>query len=403
MNKLLEHFIDITGVPISKLVLNDSGKLAFQEGYPATIPHLKEMAELCPYEKLEPEKRAAILPGDQPAIYGCLKTGETAYLIIGPVFEFPLDNQSARELLEALNAPQTDLKKVIEYHNSVPRVSPHRFAQIILYVNELFDENTTLSIRDLLPENYSHITTDNHERADSAQNAEGRGFLRRKSQAYDAEVFSYLYSGQYQNMKKFLDKSAFSGDTETYSAEALQNYKYLVVSSIAVASRTAAQGGVSYHTAMQLADEYIVMVDKARNLKELYTIHRKMLLSFTELVSECKLGKPASSVYYVVQNYVAEHLTEKITTSDIAEVLKVNRTYLSKQFKEDTGMNLSDYINLQRIQEAKRLLIMSNLTLIEIANRLCFSSQSYFTEIFKGIVGCTPKEYRDSRLPGVNT
>ena len=115
MNKLLEHFIDITGIPVSSLHPNGDGKLTYREGYPKTVPHLKELASLFPYEKLERGKSPAVLPAGQFALYGYLSTGKDERLIVGPVFEFPLDNQSARYFLESMNASKNDLKNVIEY------------------------------------------------------------------------------------------------------------------------------------------------------------------------------------------------------------------------------------------------------------------------------------------------
>jgi AraC-like DNA-binding protein len=65
-------------------------------------------------------------------------------------------------------------------------------------------------------------------------------------------------------------------------------------------------------------------------------------------------------------------------------------------------MKLNDYINRQKIEEAKNLLAFSDRSLSEISSYLCFSSQSYFQNLFKKYEGITPLQYRQSarsRLP----
>ena len=56
---------------------------------------------------------------------------------------------------------------------------------------------------------------------------------------------------------------------------------------------------------------------------------------------------------------------------------------------------MSAYIREQKMNIAKNLLRFSDYSLIEIANRLSFSSQSHFIQQFRETVGMTPKKYRD--------
>ena len=56
---------------------------------------------------------------------------------------------------------------------------------------------------------------------------------------------------------------------------------------------------------------------------------------------------------------------------------------------------MSAYIRSQKIDMAKNLLRFSDYSMIDIANRLSFSSQSHFIQQFREVVGMTPKKYRD--------
>ena len=80
---------------------------------------------------------------------------------------------------------------------------------------------------------------------------------------------------------------------------------------------------------------------------------------------------------------------------DLADELGVSANYLSRLFKKETGTSVSAYIREKKINMAKNLLRFSDCSMIDIANRLSFSSQSHFIQQFREVVGMTPKKYRD--------
>ena len=70
-----------------------------------------------------------------------------------------------------------------------------------------------------------------------------------------------------------------------------------------------------------------------------------------------------------------------------------------KKFKKELGFNISSYIMRRKLEEAKSLLTYSDKTVSEISEYLCFSSQSYFQNVFKAKYGMTPKKFRDTNGP----
>ncbi|MNI59062.1 HTH-type transcriptional activator Btr [compost metagenome] len=97
------------------------------------------------------------------------------------------------------------------------------------------------------------------------------------------------------------------------------------------------------------------------------------------------------------QNYIFNHLYEELTLSKLAGVAGLNASYLSQLFKKETGLAVSDYIQRERIEEAKRLMEWPGISLSDIATRLHFNDQSYFTKVFKKYTGITPKQFRHDR------
>jgi AraC family transcriptional activator of pobA len=100
----------------------------------------------------------------------------------------------------------------------------------------------------------------------------------------------------------------------------------------------------------------------------------------------------------VVDNYFEKdlHFKEGLpTVNDLAGKFAVSTRYLSDVLKQETGKTALEHIHIYLIKEAKNLLLSSENNVSAIAYDLGFESPSYFTRLFKKIVGVTPVQYRD--------
>ena len=94
-----------------------------------------------------------------------------------------------------------------------------------------------------------------------------------------------------------------------------------------------------------------------------------------------------------IVDYIRNNITKELTLSSISEYVSMSPTYLHRIFREATGMTIREYIEEQRITDAIRLLTTTNMTLTEIALESGFSSQSYFSFVFKRKMKMTPRQY----------
>ena len=116
-------------------------------------------------------------------------------------------------------------------------------------------------------------------------------------------------------------------------------------------------------------------------------------------VSENDILAVADNVgYFVDENFsyygIVNSKNQKIVIGPTRQIPLAEQELKELAFKADTGENLSDFIQKEKIDEAKRLLRYTDKSLIAISSYLGFSSQSHFNRIFKSITGKTPKEYR---------
>ncbi|MCC3372041.1 response regulator [Cohnella sp. REN36] len=104
----------------------------------------------------------------------------------------------------------------------------------------------------------------------------------------------------------------------------------------------------------------------------------------------------AASAIDRICRYVNEHLGEDLSLVRLAEINHFNPTYLSRFFKQERGINLSDYIDQCRIRKAMELLKDGEIKVREVSAAVGYEAAHSFTRFFKKATGMTPQEYRDS-------
>jgi two-component system response regulator YesN len=108
-------------------------------------------------------------------------------------------------------------------------------------------------------------------------------------------------------------------------------------------------------------------------------------------------GKSGSGVTERVRQYVKEYLQDDLTREDIAASVYLNPAYLSRLFKKETGISLTDYIVQERMSRAKILLENASLKISSVAEMVGYTHFSHFAKTFKKCVGLSPQEYQKWR------
>jgi YesN/AraC family two-component response regulator len=176
----------------------------------------------------------------------------------------------------------------------------------------------------------------------------------------------------------------------------LRNKKNLAISCITLATRAAIDGGLYWEISYTLSDFHIQHIEELKDIPAVDHAVLNALCDFADHVKESRMAKLSRTVA-LCQNYIFNHLYEELSLDRLAEVAGLNRSYLSLLFKKETGITISDFIQLERIEEAKRLIEVPEISLSDIASRLHFNDQSYFTKVFKKYTGITPKQFRTNR------
>jgi AraC family transcriptional regulator len=105
-------------------------------------------------------------------------------------------------------------------------------------------------------------------------------------------------------------------------------------------------------------------------------------------------NRTADVIGHVVEE-IYERFSEPITIEDLARSARYSRFHLTRMFQQAMGVPPSQFLTSVRIQEAKRLLLSTSLSVKEIAARVGYSSHGTFSAKFKNTVGFSPSAYRD--------
>ena len=115
------------------------------------------------------------------------------------------------------------------------------------------------------------------------------------------------------------------------------------------------------------------------------------LLEILELVPS---EGPSGDMTVQLLSYCAEHFTEDITVSTLAEALYISESYVSKLVSRNLKCSFREYINGLRIQKARQLLESTDLRIGQVMAACGFQNQSSFNRIFRDHTGTSPRQYR---------
>jgi AraC-like DNA-binding protein len=117
----------------------------------------------------------------------------------------------------------------------------------------------------------------------------------------------------------------------------------------------------------------------------------------TPLADRSELPSEKEQTAQRIVSYIENHFTEEIRLEQLQDHLHLSKFYLSKLFKEVTGVTIFDFLYQHRINQAKTLFLLDGkLSVTEAGFRVGFKHLAHFSRIFKMRVGVTPEQYRKS-------
>ncbi len=329
------------------------------------------------------------------AYYGIVNSGNQK-VVIGPTRQIPLSEQELKEIAFKADVAKNEVADFIIAMRSIVPMPLESIMQILCVLNHVLNgEKTELKDISIFEEKQKALEEDiEQSQVDETISSQfDRPSDLHNTISVENAIQSIVSKGDVDALKQWVQNApAIRGGTVAQNQ--LRQIKNIFIVTATLVSRAAISGGMDVEDSMSLSDMYIQKCELMQDLSEIINLQYRMVVDYTERVANIRKGKSPTKLALDVINYVRHHLSEVITTEAIADELYLSRAYLSSKFKADTGENLSDFIQKEKITEAKRLLRYTDKPLVAISSYLGFSSQSHFNRVFKSVTGKTPKEYR---------
>ena len=208
------------------------------------------------------------------------------------------------------------------------------------------------------------------------------------SRADDQRIASLLSANEFERACTFIEElldSNFKSGITYAQAEALC---FTIVNS---AARAATKLEFGSEKIVAASGTYTAITAQCNTSADYKTV----VLRFIRSLNSANTAPQESDILLTkVHQYLQENYQREFSSEEMASALYVSRSYLSSYYKSKTGMNLSESIQIYRIQKAIELLKNTDIRISDIGPMVGISGSNTFLRWFKKYTGMTPKEYR---------
>ncbi|OXM85257.1 helix-turn-helix domain-containing protein [Paenibacillus rigui] len=183
----------------------------------------------------------------------------------------------------------------------------------------------------------------------------------------------------------------FSERLPNQPIRAFRNMLIVLNTLLRVAARN---GNVPPYYIHRLSEKFSKQIERSDNIGTLAALSATMHEAYCDLVKERSVGGYSPLVQQAMQ-YLGVHYRKPLDLKWLAARCHVHPSHLSRQFKKETKLTLTDYLNKQRVTEAKHALQKERASIDWIAGYVGFEDAGYFARVFKRLEGMTPREYRE--------
>lgn len=324
-------------------------------------------------------------------------TEPSQILFVGPFLSEQPKQNLLLELGERYSIPPQQIFSLEKAFSFIPAMTDdgliltaiHTFAETLWgNANNFTLENIDQGITDkYIPTASLSVLSPNDESIYSMQALETR-------YAIENELLSAVAQGKTHKAELILS-GANSNMMEARNPDSLRNFKNYSIVMNTLLRKAAEQGAVHPYHIDKTSSFFAHKIELSTSIDACSKLQKEMVRKYCLLVKNHSM-KGYSLLIQKVITQIDSDLTADLSLNAMATALNVNPSYLSSQFKKETGSTLTDYVNRRKMEHAILLLNSTPLQIQTIALHCGIPDVNYFTKLFKKYIQKTPKEYRDS-------
>ncbi|MEK3698008.1 AraC family transcriptional regulator [Paenibacillus sp. FSL R10-2199] len=331
--------------------------------------------------------------------YICLKTSSigksSISFALGPSVTTKITSNIINQLIDQCQGSIGEKEAVQGYLLSLPL---HDSSKMI-YIAQLFHYllyKVRLDVNQIAIHNYSDKKAAVNETGIESSMLKERLMGKHHHEYYQEKVFlNLIKGGRLEEIERLHDANQQQQVELPVIAKnnKVRNDKNLAITAVTLACRAAIDGGLDSETAYTLSEIFIQRIESTVDFNDLFGVLKEVSIEYAKRVRTIKQTQYSQPVYKA-QEYIHKYLYQKIEMHELANMVNLNPSYLSRLFKLEVGVSISEHILIEKVHESKKWLLHSDLSISEIANHLNFYDQSHFIKVFKRYQKITPKRYR---------
>ena len=315
--------------------------------------------------------------------------------LLGPFINVQISNKNIQNVLLDLKLPSAFETSIKLYTNNFPIETSYNIQKTVNAILQAMG-----IIKDACP--YQKVTTPKTIKNTNTDYREKTFDYQTITRRYEAEnkFLQAIEKGDVDNVQKAYQEMASVGSAIMRNVNAIYSNPDLSVAVLrGLVRKSAERGGVPVTEINEITQNSVQRQAQAKTQEEIYQITRDMIMELTQAVKDNQINtKGLSSPIIKVVYYINNNNSQKLTLPDLSNVANYSVGHLSKEFKKEVGMSISDYIQLIRCQKAKELLETTDAQIADISYIVGYEDNNYFVKVFKKQYGVTPSTYRKSLI-----
>ena len=379
-------------IDLSQLTLTENVSFAFDKG----ITDFYSAGNL-----FDTTKMVSYYISDDDIAFGCVSDMNSSYcLYIGPCMLSDLNQRLMNAMMNRYNSPfvhdpERYYDQLHSYLAKLPRLSQERFLMLLQFSNA-FVNGVQLEVDRFHASSFSKkkLALDSKKRkiSETKESFEMSGRIRNS-------LLALVKTGDRKRLNDYWDtlkgnNPLFDPDPSS-KLDKMRQRKNSFIHLLSYIESQIKDPFISTRVLDEIHFRHVEKVENVVSVQQLEQICHDALFELTGLIAnrQNQIMSDEPLIKKAVE-YIHDHISEDLSSFDIAQALQISRGRLSNLFNKEMSCTLPDYIGKQKIEVAKTLLETTDMHIIDISSYLSFSSQSYFQNIFKKYSDMTPKQYR---------
>lgn len=316
---------------------------------------------------------------------------EKQILMIGPYLPEPANFTEIKKIANEMNVPPGKNEFLNQYYSTIPVIPISNCIDAILYslapkiYKKKHYEIQSITIHRIIQNGYSE-----------KQPVTNRNAIKELELRYTMEtkMMDALSRGNEKAVEQAMDSNSYRFHYEQRANNIMRNSKnYMII--VNTLFRKAVQTRNVHPVYLdQISRRYAIRIENMNNINEAREVEHAMIHDYCELVIQHTTSGHTKLIQSIL-NYIVMFPSSDLSLDHIADLFAVNKCYLSTQFHKEMKTNYSEYVNQVRIDNALKMIDLSEGTLQEIAEQCGYHDLTYFSKVFKKQKGMSPSAYRE--------